>query len=164
MTPTFAWTHEINRGRTEQRQIHTQAATPEFAGFPHVEQISQLYRHIGKHKPETVHLITSRAPDRLNATQWLAATRQYWGVEGGLHQRLDASTNEDLCRVHNRNGVWVLGMLRRLAVSLFAEWQSRDKKRIRATMTDFHSHMSAEHATPAMRFITARYPSFKKGS
>ena len=164
MTPTLAWTDEINRGRPEQRQIHTQAATPECACFPHVEQIAQLYRHIGKHKPETVHLITSRAPDRLNAIQWLAAVREYWGIEGGLHQRLDASTNEDQCRVRNRNGVWVLGMLRRLAVSLFAEWQSRDEKRNRATMTDFHSHMSAEHATPAMRFITARYPSFKKCS
>jgi hypothetical protein len=55
-------------------------------------------------------------------------------------------------------------MFRRLAVSLFAEWYSRDEKRKRATMTDFHAHMSAEHATPAMRFITARYPSFKKCS
>jgi len=72
--------------------------------------------------------------------------------------------HEDQCRVRNRNGVWVLGMFRRLAVSLFAEWYSRDEKRKRATMTDFHAHMSAEHATPAMRFITARYPSFKKCS
>ena len=37
----------MNRGRRERRQIHTQAATPEFACFPHVEQIAQLYRHIG---------------------------------------------------------------------------------------------------------------------
>jgi predicted transposase YbfD/YdcC len=160
MTPTFAWTDELNRSRRERRQIHTQAATPEFACFPHVEQIAQLYRHIGNHKPETVHLITSRPSSRLNAAQWLDAVRQYWGIEGGLHQRLDASLNEDQCRVRNRNAVWVLGMLRRLAVSLFAEWRSRDERRHRATMTDFQSHMSAEHATPAMRFITARYPSF----
>ena len=153
----------MNRGRPERRQIRTQAATPEGACFPHVEQIAQLHRHISQHKPETVHLITSRPPHQLNATQWLAAIRQYWGVEG-LHQRLDASTNEDQCRVRNRNGVWVLGMLRRLAVSLFVEWCSRDAQRKRATMTDFHAHMSAEHATPAMRFITARYPSFRKCS
>jgi len=126
--------------------------------------MAQLYRHIGQHKPETVHLITSRPPAQLNATQWLDATRTYWGVEGGLHQRLDASTNEDQCRVRNRNGVWVLGMLRRLAVSLFAEWRSRDEKRKRDTMTDFQSHMCAEHITPAMRFITARCPSFGKRS
>jgi hypothetical protein len=55
-------------------------------------------------------------------------------------------------------------MFRRLAVSLFAEWRSRDAKRQRATMTDFQSDMGAEHASPAMRFITARYPAFKTRS
>ena len=154
----------MNKGRRERRQIHTQSATPEQLCFPHVEQIAKLYRHIGKHKPETVHLLTSRPPQRLNATQWLQATREYWGVEGGLHQRLDASLNEDQCRVRDRNAVWVLGMFRRLAVSLFAEWRSRDAKRKRATMTDLQSHMGAEHAAPAMRFITARYPAFKTRS
>ncbi len=154
----------MNRGRPEQRQIHTQQATPELTGFPHVEQMAQLYRHIGKHKPETVHLLSSRPSNRLNATQWLQATREYWGVEGGLHQRLDASLNEDQCRVRDRNAVWVLGMFRRLAVSLFAEWRSRDVKRKYATMTDLQSDMGTEHATPAMRFITARYPAFKTRS
>ncbi len=154
----------MNKGRRERRQIHTQSATPEQLCFPHVEQIAKLYRHIGKHKPETVHLLTSRPPQRLNATQWLQATREYWGVEGGLHQRLDASLNEDQCRVRDRNAVWVLGMFRRLAVSLFAEWRSRDAKRKRATMTDLQSHMGAEHAAPAMRFITARYPAFRTRS
>ena len=160
----MAWTDEVNKGRRERRQIHTQSATPEQLCFPHVEQIAKLYRHIGKHKPETVHLLTSRPPQRLNATQWLQATREYWGVEGGLHQRLDASLNEDQCRVRDRNAVGVLGMFRRLAVSLFAEWRSRDAKRKRATMTDLQSHMGAEHAAPAMRFITARYPAFKTRS
>ena len=160
----MAWTDEVNRGRRERRQIHTQSATPEQLCFPHVEQIAKLYRHIGQHKPETVHLLTSRPSPRLNATQWLHATREYWGVEGGLHQRLDASLNEDQCRVRDRNAVWVLGMFRRLAVSLFAEWRSRDAKRKYVTMTDLHSHMGAEHASPAMRFITARYPAFKTRS
>ena len=55
-------------------------------------------------------------------------------------------------------------MFRRLAVSLFAEWCSRDTKRERATMTDFQSEMGAEHASYAMRFITTRYPTFRKRS
>ncbi len=158
------WSDEINKGRRERRQIHTQSLTPEQVCFPHVEQAAQLYRHIGKHKPETVWLLTSREPERLNATQWLQANRNYWGVEGGLHQRLDASTNEDQCRVRNRNAVWVLGMFRRLAVSLFAEWRPRDTKRKHATMTDFQSDMNADHAAYAMRFATARYPTFKTRS
>jgi hypothetical protein len=130
----MAWTQEHNRSRRERRQIHTRVATPEQVVFPHVAQAAQLYRHIGRHQPETDWLLTSREPHRLDAAQWLQANRQYWGVEG-LHQRLDASTNEDLCRVRNRNAVWVLGMFRRLAASLFVEWCSRDPKRHRATMT-----------------------------
>jgi hypothetical protein len=53
----MAWTDELNRGRRERRQLHTQPATAEQICFPHVEQIAQLYRHLGKHKPETVHLL-----------------------------------------------------------------------------------------------------------
>jgi predicted transposase YbfD/YdcC len=139
-------------------------ATSEQVCFPHVAQVAQLYRHIEKHKPETVYIFTSREHDRLNAPQLLKANRDYWGVEGGLHQRLDASTNEDQCRVRNRNGVWVLGMLRRLAVSLFAEWCQRSHKHKQTTMTDFQSTMGAEHASRAMRFISSRYPSLKDPS
>jgi predicted transposase YbfD/YdcC len=156
----MAWSQEQNRSRRERRQIHTQPATPEQICFPHVEQVAQLYRHIGRHKPETVWLLTSRSPRRFNASQWLAANRTYWGIEGGLHQRLDASTGEDYCRVRHRNAVWVLGMFRRLAVSLFAEWISRDPKRRHATMTDFQAHMGAEHAATGMRVLGSRKPSF----
>ena len=159
----MAWSREHNRGRRERRQIHTRTATPEQVCFPHVEQAAQLYRHIGTHKPETVWLLTSREPSRFDASQWLLANRQYWGVEG-LHQRLDASTNEDLCRVRNRNAIWVLGMFRRLAASLFVEWCSRDPKRHRATMTDFQAAMDAEQTRRGLRFVTSRYPTLKERS
>jgi predicted transposase YbfD/YdcC len=160
----MAWSEERNRSRRERRQIHTRTTTPELVCFPHVAQAAQLYRHIGAHKPETVWLLTSREADRFTATQWLQANRQYWGIEGGLHQRLDASTNEDLCRVRNRNAIWVLGMFRRLAVSLFTEWRSRDLKRRHASMTDFHSAMDAEQTRYGLRFVTSRYPTLKERS
>jgi predicted transposase YbfD/YdcC len=160
----MAWSDERNRGRRERRQLHSQAATPEQVCFPHVAQIAQLYRHIGTHRPEIVWLLTSREPARLNATQWLQANRQYWGVEGGLHQRLDASLREDDCRVRNRNGVWVLGMFRRLAISLFAHWHASDPKRRHATMTDFHGSNGAEHARRAIRLVISRSPSLKDRS
>jgi hypothetical protein len=153
----MAWSDEINRGRRERRQIHTRVTTPEQVCFPHATQAAQLTRHIGKHKPETVWLLTSREADQLDATQWLKANRQYWGVEG-LHQRLDASTNEDACRVRNRNAIWVLGIFRRLAASLCAEWTSRDPRRHRATMTDFQAAMDADQTDLGMRFVTSRRP------
>jgi hypothetical protein len=159
----MAWSREHNRGRLERRQIHTRELTPEQVGFPHVAQAAQLYRHIGEHKPETVWLVTSREAKGFDAALWLHANRQYWGVEG-LHQRLDASTSEDLCRVRNRNAIWVLGMFRRLAASLFVEWRSRDPKRHRATMTDFQAAMDAEQTRRGIRFVTSRYPAFKERS
>jgi len=154
----------MNRGRRERRQLHSRAATAEQVCFPHVAQIAQLYRHIATHRPETEWLVTSRQPACLDAAQWLQADRQYWGIEGGLHQRLDASLREDDCRVRNRNGVWVLGMFRRLAISLFAHWRAADRKRRHATMTDFHGANGAEHARTALRLVTARTPSFKERS
>lgn len=92
------------------------------------------------------------------------AIREYWGVEGGLHQRLDASLREDDCRVRDRNAVWVLGMFRRLAISLFAHWRAADPKRRHATMTDFHALNGAEHAQRALRLVSSRSPSFKARS
>ena len=154
----------MNRGRRERRQLHSRAATAEQVCFPHVAQIAQLYRHIATHRPETEWLVTSRDAARLDAAQWLQADRQYWGIEGGVHQRLDISLREDDCRVRNRNGVWVLGMFRRLAVSLFAHWYATDPKRRHATMTDFHGANGEEHARRALRLVTARTPSFKERS
>ena len=160
----MAWTEEINKGRPERRQIHTLEVTPEPVCFPHAEQAAQLFRQIGKGKSEIVWHLTSRGSEKLDATQWLQANRTYWGIETGLHQRLDVSTNEDNCRVRNRNGIWVPGLFRRLVVSLFAEWKSQSPKRKYATLTDFQAQMGAEHAACAMRFVSARCPKFSRGS
>ena len=81
----MAWTEEINKGRPERRQILTLEVTPEQVCFPHAEQAAQLFRQIGKGKPEIVWLLTSRGSEKLDATQWLQANRTYWGIETGLH-------------------------------------------------------------------------------
>ncbi len=144
--------------------MHSRPATAEQVGFPHVAQIAKLHRHIAAHRPENVWLLTSREPARMNAPQWLLAVRRYWGIEGGLHQRLDVSLREDDCRVRHRNGVWVLGMFRRLAISLFAHWRAASPRRRHATMSDFHAANGAEHARRALRLATARQPSSKECS
>jgi hypothetical protein len=60
-------------------------------------------------KDELVALITSLEPSRLDATNWLRLNRDHWGIESGLHQRLDISHNDDRCRVRNDNAMLVLG-------------------------------------------------------
>ena len=76
-------------------------------------------------KDETVGLITDLSPQELPAQAWLQANRQGWGIENGTHQRLDVSLNDDRCRVRSTNGLWILGMLRRLAISLYTHWREQ---------------------------------------
>jgi predicted transposase YbfD/YdcC len=56
-------------------------------------------------QPDIQYLLSSRASEQLSAPQWLAAQRAYWGIESGLHQRLDVSADEDRSRVRHRNAV-----------------------------------------------------------
>jgi hypothetical protein len=66
-----------------------------------------------------VALITSLEPSRLDAANWMRLNRDAWGIESGLHQRLDISHNDDRCRFRNHNAMVVLGMMLRLSNSLF---------------------------------------------
>jgi predicted transposase YbfD/YdcC len=132
--------------------------------FPGARQAAQLERQIGQHRPETVWLLTSREPERMNAEQWLKFQRQYWGIESGLHQRLDVSGNEDRCRVRTRNAAWILGMFRRLAISLFMEWYMRTTKRKWMTLTDFFSEMSVNNQRRGFLLVSARQSSLRGAS
>ena len=73
-------------------------------------------------KPETVALLTSAPPERLDAQTWLGLNRAgFGGIENGLHQRLNVSQDDDRCRVRHPNAMHVLGIFRRLGNSLFME-------------------------------------------
>jgi predicted transposase YbfD/YdcC len=107
-------------------------------------------------KKETVWLLTSRTETQLSASLWLTSRRTYWGIENGLHQRLDASAGDDACRVRTPNAVWILGMFRRLAVSLFIEWRSRDATRKWCTMTDFYADMRKNNQRRGFLLVTSK--------
>jgi hypothetical protein len=107
-------------------------------------------------KPDLHYLLTSRPPEALSAPQWLQAQRAYWGVEAGLHQRLDVSADEDRSRVRQRNAVWVLGQFRRIGISLFIHWRGQNPKRAKATLADFHDEMSLEHQRRAFASVNSK--------
>ena len=113
-----------------------------------------LRRGLGD-KRDLQYLLTSREPERLNATQWQLAQRAYRGIESGLHQRLDVSADEDRSRVRHRNAAWILGMFRRIAVSLFMHWRAKDSKRSKTTLTDFHEEMGLEHQRRAFALVNS---------
>lgn len=136
--------------------------TSEAVCFPFAAQAARLDQKLGTHKPETVWLLTSRSAHDLSAEAWLKSRRDYWGIETGLHQRLDQSCGEDACRIRTKNSIWVLGMFHRLTVSIFMEWKtSGQKKRHRATMSDFFSWCEQEALQRGFALIHAKKPSLK---
>lgn len=127
-------------------------------GFPFAAQAALLTRqHVGR-KNETVGLITDLTPDALDAQSWLRTNRWSWGIENGTHQRLDVTLNEDRCRVRSANGLWILGMLRRLVISLFMHWRDRQPKPEHQSLTDFQAAMGEDNLTRAMAFLTRTHP------
>jgi len=80
-------------------------------------------------KTETVWLVTSREPGQMGPEKFLEHNREYWGIENGLHQRLDCSGMEDRLRVRNKNAATVLGLLHRMSITLFMAWAKTQRSR-----------------------------------
>ena len=163
-TPTAARTEEINKGRRESRTIVTTALSAEAVCFPFAAQAARLLRQTEGRAEERVALITSAEPWRLDATDWLRLNREGWGIENGLHQRLDVSHNDDRCRVRHDNGIWVLGMMRRFSNSLFIEWRGKQRRPDHVTTTDFQAALGEEQHRAALRLVLSNHPKFKRPS
>jgi hypothetical protein len=138
--------------------LESRPVAAEDIGFPFAAQAALLTRQHTGRKNETVGLITDLLPQQLPALQWLKANRQAWGIENGTHQRLDVTLNDDRCRVRSTNGLWILGMLRRLVVSLFMHWRARQTRPRHLSLTDFQSAMGEDNLTKALAFVTHRRP------
>jgi len=134
--------------------------TAEQIGFPLAEQGALLLRQVKGRKDELVSLVTSAEPEKLPAQKWLKLNRFAWGIENGTHQRLDVSHNDDRCRIRSSNGIWVMGMFRRLSNSLFMEWRSRQRKPQHPTTTDFQMLMAEDHRRRAVRTVLCKKPGF----
>ena len=149
---------ETNKGVRARRTRESRPVAAEDVGFPFAAQAALVTRqHVGR-KDETVGLITDLAPQELPAQKWLQANRQGWGIENGTHQRLDVSLNDDRCRVRHPNGLWILGMLRRLAISLYMHWRERQPNPRFLWFTDFQAAMGEDNLTKAFAFVTNRHP------
>lgn len=134
--------------------------TAEQIGFPLAEQGALLLRQVKGRKDELVSLVTSAEPQKLPAQKWLQSNRFAWGIESGTHQRLDVSHSDDRCRMRRSNGIWVMGMFRRLSNSLFMEWRSRQHKPQHLTTTDFQTRIAEEQRRRALRTVLSKKPGF----
>ncbi len=155
----------MNRSRLEARCLIAFDTTATTANFPFVEQAARLTRCIdSKRHPaegiETEYLLCSRSAAQMSAEQMLQADRQYWGIETGLHLRLDVIAGEDRSRVRNRTSALNLAVIRRAVVSVALYWIKRCPNRRQATMSGFFDFMSANNTKKAFAVVTNSKPSW----
>ena len=75
-------------------------------------------KRAGKWTREVVFLVSSLRLEQLEAAGMLRLKRSYWVIESRLHHCLDITMQEDLSRVRTPNSALVLGMMRRVMLSL----------------------------------------------
>ena len=83
-----------------------------------IARLRRRVRRNGKTSTELVYLISSLTLEELNALGWIKLKRGYCVIESRLHHALDVSLDEDRSRVRNTNAALILGMFRRLVVSV----------------------------------------------
>jgi hypothetical protein len=112
---------ERNCGRLEIRSLQCLEVTPSRVGFPGARLVARLETRVkraGKWTREVVFLITSLTFEQLEAAGLLRLKRNYWVIESRLHHCLDITMGEDSSRVRTPNSALVLGMIRRVVLSL----------------------------------------------
>ena len=125
-----------------------------------MEQAAWLTRFIdSKQNPtaqiETEYLLCSLPTSALSPEHMLAADLRHWGIETGLHLRLDVIAGEDRSRVRHRTSALNLAMIRRAVVSVAVRWIRKCRSPRSATMSGFFDFMSAKQSQKALSLVTA---------
>jgi hypothetical protein len=153
---------ENNRGREERRQLRLQDTSPEQVCFVAAAQIGHLQSWTvakGEVSGKSWPVLTSADPKTWRAKELLQCRRDYWGIEGVFHQRLDATLDEDRSRVRTANGLTVLGMFRRLVVSLATAWLACPRRRRQKKSTrDFQDQLREKNKRRAFDLVTSLNP------
>lgn len=116
-----ASTREHNRGRIEIRHIEVIELTPSQACFPGAHLAARLHTRVKRGEQwssETVYLLSSLTLEQLQAKGMLRLKRGYWVIESRLHHCLDITMQEDQSRIRTPNSARVMGMIRRVILSL----------------------------------------------
>lgn len=105
-------------------------------------------------------LLTTHPASLYDADAWLGDKRGYWGIENGLHQRLDVIAMEDKSRVRTLKSAWNLAMFRRLSVSLGIHWMRHQHNPRLATLSGFFDAMKADRARIALSLLSTVRPAW----
>ncbi len=140
VAPAIQTARQVNKGhgRQESRVLKASDALNTYLDWPGVAQVFQLERQrlqtaTGKKTREIVYGITSLSKAQAPPARLLALTRQYWGIENGLHYCRDVTFHEDRTRLTQGTAGRVmaglnnliLGLLRRAGVTNIAAERRR---------------------------------------
>jgi len=128
-----------------------------------VQQAARLTRFVDRKQPnpelETEWLITSRPGSAMSVEEMAKADRCYWGIENGLHLRLDVSAGEDRSRVSTRRSALNLAMIRRATLTVAIDWIQRCPNPRQATLQGFYDAMARKGHRKALAAAIASKPS-----
>jgi predicted transposase YbfD/YdcC len=91
-------------GRLETRTLMASTLLNDYLDWPHVAQVFRLERTVWHNRykgitHEIVYGLTDLSPQKACSSRLLTLTRDYWGIENGLHYRRDVTLHEDSTRL-----------------------------------------------------------------
>jgi predicted transposase YbfD/YdcC len=110
-------------GRVEKRTILVSSELNEYLDWPGIGQVFRLEREVwhayyqGRTRQVTYGM-TSLSASRASPQKLLRLTRQYWGIESGLHYRRDVTLQEDRTRLQVGHAGQNMAILNNLVVGL----------------------------------------------
>lgn len=110
-------------GRIEKRTIFVSQALNDYLDWPYVAQVFRLEREIWdsyakRRTREVVYGLTSLSQQQASPQRLLCLTREYWGIENGLHYRRDVTLHEDATRAIVGHTGHNLAILNNLVIAL----------------------------------------------
>ena len=118
-----AQTVNKGHGRREKRTIWASTELNDYLDWPGVAQVFRIERVIWHEKyrgytRQVVYGLTSLSPKQASPKKLLALTRQYWGIETGLHYRRDVTLKEDATRLSIGNAGHIMAILNNAIIGL----------------------------------------------
>lgn len=110
-------------GRLEVRTLTSSRWLTGYLDWPQLGQVFKLERQVRtlpnpQSRTETVYGLTSLTRAEASPARLLELTRQYWGIENGLHYRRDVTLQEDGTRLGETRAAQVWASLNNLLVGL----------------------------------------------
>lgn len=121
-----AKTVSTGHGRIETRILIASSMLNGYVDFPNCGQVFRLERRVqhlraGQLTKESVEVawgITDLYDFEASPEDLLWMTRQYWGIENGLHYRRDVTFKEDTCQLRDPTAQHVMASINNLALTL----------------------------------------------